>query len=38
MLKALTDPEKGALENLDEISAFGHRVLHGGESLQAAFW
>ncbi len=31
MLKALTDPEKGALETLDEISAFGHRVLHGGE-------
>lgn len=31
MLKALTDPEKGALKKLDEISAFGHRVLHGGE-------
>ncbi|HPJ03867.1 MAG TPA: acetate kinase [Candidatus Limiplasma sp.] len=31
MLKALTDPQKGALKNLDEISAFGHRVLHGGE-------
>lgn len=31
MLTALTDPEKGALKNLDEISAFGHRVLHGGE-------
>ena len=31
MLKALTDPEKGAMKNLDEIGAFGHRVLHGGE-------
>jgi acetate kinase len=31
MLKALTDPEKGAVKSLDEISAFGHRVLHGGE-------
>ena len=31
MLKALTDPEKGAMKNLDEIAAFGHRVLHGGE-------
>jgi len=31
MLKALTDPEKGAVKNMDEIGAFGHRVLHGGE-------
>jgi acetate kinase len=31
MLKALTDPQKGAMQNLDEIGAFGHRVLHGGE-------
>jgi acetate kinase len=31
MLRALTDTEKGALSSLDEISAFGHRVLHGGE-------
>ncbi|HPJ03308.1 MAG TPA: acetate kinase [Candidatus Limiplasma sp.] len=31
MLKALMDPEKGAIQNLDEIAAFGHRVLHGGE-------
>lgn len=31
MLKALMDPEKGAMKKLDEISAFGHRVLHGGE-------
>ena len=31
MLKALTDSEVGALTNMDEIAAVGHRVLHGGE-------
>ena len=31
MLKALTDAEKGAVKSMDEISAVGHRVLHGGE-------
>ncbi len=31
MLKALMDDEKGAIKSLDEIAAFGHRVLHGGE-------
>lgn len=31
MLKALMDAEKGVIKNLDEIGAFGHRVLHGGE-------
>ncbi|MBN1778431.1 MAG: acetate kinase [Clostridiales bacterium] len=31
MLKALTDPEKGAMKSMDEISAFGHRVVNGGE-------
>jgi acetate kinase len=31
MLKALMDHEKGAMKRLDEIGAFGHRVLHGGE-------
>ena len=31
MVKALMDPEKGAIKSLDEIGAFGHRVLHGGE-------
>lgn len=30
MLKALTDPEKGAVKSMDEIGAVGHRVLHGG--------
>ncbi len=32
MLSALMDSEKGALTNMDEIGAVGHRVLHGGES------
>ena len=32
MLKALTDPDKGALSSMEEIGAVGHRVLHGGES------
>ena len=31
MLKALTDPQKGAVRSMDEITAVGHRVLHGGE-------
>jgi len=29
---ALTDPETGAIQNISEISAIGHRVVHGGES------
>ena len=36
MLKALLDPEKGALKSMDEISAVGHRVLHGGEKFSAS--
>ena len=35
MLKALLDPEKGALKSMDEIGAVGHRVLHGGERFTA---
>lgn len=31
VLKLLTDKEIGVLKSLDEIEAFGHRVLHGGE-------
>ncbi len=31
VLKAMLDDEKGALKNIDEISAVGHRVLHSGE-------
>jgi acetate kinase len=29
----LTDPEKGAVQSLDEIGACGHRVVHGGEAI-----
>ena len=36
MLKALLDPEKGALKSMDEIGAVGHRVLHGGEHFTAS--
>ena len=36
MLKALTDPDKGALSSMDEIGAVGHRVLHGGERFTAS--
>ena len=30
VLAALTDKEYGVIESVDEISAIGHRVLHGG--------
>ncbi len=30
VLDALVDPEHGVLKSVDEISAVGHRVLHGG--------
>ena len=30
--QAMTDPEKGAIKDLSEITAIGHRVVHGGES------
>ena len=36
MLKALTDTEKGAVRNMSEIGAVGHRVLHGGERFTAS--
>ena len=31
VIKALTDPENGAIKSMDEIGAVGHRVLLGGE-------
>lgn len=31
VLKALTDPEHGVIADMSEISAVGHRVVHGGE-------
>ncbi len=32
---ALTDPKDGVVKDLSEISAAGHRVLHGGEKITA---
>ena len=32
VLKALTDPEIGVIQSMDEIDAVGHRVVHSGES------
>lgn len=31
VVKALTDPEKGAIADMKAIDAVGHRVVHGGE-------
>ena len=31
VLEQLTDKENGVIASLDEISAVGHRVVHGGE-------
>ncbi len=31
VLEALVDPEHGVIDHIDEISAVGHRVLHGGQ-------
>ena len=36
VLKAMLDSEKGALKNMDEISAVGHRVLHSGEDFKCS--
>ncbi|HJC22742.1 MAG TPA: acetate kinase [Candidatus Eisenbergiella merdavium] len=36
VLKALTNPEKGAVKDLSEIGAVGHRIVHGGESFSKA--
>lgn len=33
ILSALTDPQNGVLASVREISAVGHRVVHGGEAL-----
>lgn len=34
VFELLTDPEKGAVKSIDEISAVGHRVVHGGEKFK----
>ncbi len=31
IIKAITDPDHGVIASLDDISAVGHRVAHGGE-------
>jgi acetate kinase len=31
MLKELTNKEHGVIENPDDVSAVGHRVVHGGD-------
>lgn len=33
VMEALQDPEHGVIKSTDEISAIGHRVLHGGPTL-----
>ncbi len=32
IIKTLLDPEHGVLDDINQISAVGHRVVHGGES------
>lgn len=32
VVRALTDPEKGAVKDMSCVNAVGHRVVHGGES------
>ena len=32
IIKTLTDPEHGVLDDISQIAAVGHRVVHGGES------
>lgn len=36
VLTTITDPEKGCIKSLGEISMVGHRVLHGGEEFKEA--
>ncbi|HWT75197.1 MAG TPA: acetate kinase, partial [Mobilitalea sp.] len=36
VLDELTDPVHGVIKSLDEISAVGHRVVHGGEKFAAS--
>ena len=32
VINALTDSEHGVIKSMDEITSFGHRVVHGGEN------
>ena len=36
VLRALTDEKTGVISNMSEISAVGHRVVHGGEKFSAS--
>lgn len=36
VLKALVDPKNGAIKDIKEISAVGHRVLHSGEDFKSS--
>ena len=36
VLEALTDPSFGAIKDLKEIGAVGHRIVHGGEKFAAS--
>lgn len=36
VLDALINPEHGVLKSMDEISAIGHRVVHGGEDFSGS--
>ncbi|WP_440954763.1 acetate kinase [Methanosarcina sp. Mfa9] len=36
VIKALTDAELGVIANMSEISAVGHRVVHGGENFTSS--
>ncbi|MCK9180725.1 MAG: acetate kinase [Bacteroides sp.] len=36
VLDTLTSPEYGCLSSLDEITAVGHRIVHGGEKFNAS--
>lgn len=36
VVKALTDPEYGVISDMSEISAVGHRIVHGGEKFTSS--
>ena len=36
VMDTLVDPEHGVIESVDEISAVGHRVVHGGQAYSSA--
>ena len=36
MMKKMTQKEYGIIDSMDEISAIGHRVLHGGDKITAS--